>query len=112
MATTRESGLDGSVWLAFDDAVRRFFAVADRAAAPVDALTYKESHTRGDMTKERRSPGTAGTRWSLVLRAGGPRTPVSRTALEELCRGYLAPLRALAGHFERDPIRAEDLVQS
>lgn len=51
------------------------------------------------------------TRWSLVLRAGGAVTPASRAALDELCRIYRAPLLAIAGRFERDPGRAEDLIQ-
>jgi RNA polymerase sigma factor (sigma-70 family) len=52
------------------------------------------------------------TRWSLVLRAGGAGHPDSRRALEELCRAYLPPLRALANRIVLDADRAEDLVQS
>ncbi|HLK36125.1 MAG TPA: sigma-70 family RNA polymerase sigma factor [Polyangiaceae bacterium] len=51
------------------------------------------------------------TRWSLVLRAGGPRTDASRRALAELCSAYRPPLVAWARHFEADPERAEDVVQ-
>jgi RNA polymerase sigma-70 factor (ECF subfamily) len=51
------------------------------------------------------------TRWSLVKRAGGEPTKESRKALGELCRTYRAPLLAFARSLERDPERAEDLVQ-
>jgi RNA polymerase sigma-70 factor (ECF subfamily) len=51
------------------------------------------------------------TRWSLVLEAGGPSTPASRVALEELCRIYRPALSAFAKHLEFDADRAEDLVQ-
>jgi RNA polymerase sigma factor (sigma-70 family) len=51
------------------------------------------------------------TRWSLVLRAADSSAPESRVALEELCRAYRPPLRQLAGWIERNPERAEDLVQ-
>jgi len=55
--------------------------------------------------------GFGQTRWTLVLRAGGIASPESRRALEELCRAYREPLRDFAGWLERDPERADDLVQ-
>lgn len=56
--------------------------------------------------------GLQSTRWTLVLRAGGARTPESRAALEELCALYRPPLLAFARHLTRDAEQAEDLVQS
>ena len=55
--------------------------------------------------------GFGQTRWTLVLRAGDSASPESRRALEELCRAYRQPLRDFAGCLERDPQRADDLVQ-
>lgn len=51
------------------------------------------------------------TRWSLVVRAGGPSTVESRAALAELCRIYRGPLLAYALRYVNDPARAEDFVQ-
>jgi RNA polymerase sigma-70 factor (ECF subfamily) len=51
------------------------------------------------------------TRWSLVLRAAGEPTEASRKALDELCRAYEAPIRALARRREPNPDRLDDLVQ-
>jgi RNA polymerase sigma factor (sigma-70 family) len=51
------------------------------------------------------------TRWSLVLRAGGPSTVESRAALAELCRIYRGPLLTYALRYVNDPARAEDFVQ-
>ena len=53
----------------------------------------------------------ATTRWTVVLTAGGGRTPQADLAMEELCRTYWYPLYAYVrrqGHSRED---AEDLTQ-
>lgn len=57
------------------------------------------------------SPRFATTRWSLVLTAGGAKTPESEAALESLCRTYWFPLYAFARRKGREPEAAEDSVQ-
>lgn len=86
-------------------------------------LTFRQKKTADPAIDPRAIPRTGAktmlpprqrfenTRWSLVLRAGGPSTPASRAALEELCRLYRPPLSAFARHIEFDADRAEDLVQ-
>jgi RNA polymerase sigma-70 factor (ECF subfamily) len=64
----------------------------------------------------RAAPGGRGrfatTHWSLVLAAGGPRTPGSHDALATLCRLYWYPLYAYARRNGQPPDHAEDLVQA
>jgi RNA polymerase sigma factor (sigma-70 family) len=57
------------------------------------------------------SPRFATTRWSVVLAAGGARTPEAREALEVLCRAYWYPLYAYARRKGHDAGDAEDAVQ-
>lgn len=57
------------------------------------------------------SPRFATTRWSLILTAGGAKTPEAEAALEALCRGYWYPLYAFARRKGRGPEAAEDSVQ-
>jgi RNA polymerase sigma-70 factor (ECF subfamily) len=94
----------------FDDVLRGRPAFAD-FAAPSRAAVDRSSLPRTSMTMDTKGRAPTGTRWSLVLRAGGA-TPEARMALDELCRAYRRPLRALAGCFEREPARAEELLQS
>lgn len=52
------------------------------------------------------------TRWSIVVAAGGPRSPNARAALSTLCESYWYPLYAYSrrrGHTHQD---AQDLIQS
>ena len=51
------------------------------------------------------------TRWSVVHRAGGPRSPEARAALEELCARYWYPLYAFLRRSGSRPDEAADLVQ-
>jgi RNA polymerase sigma factor (sigma-70 family) len=52
------------------------------------------------------------THWSLVLRAGGPKTRASHEALGTLCQTYWYPLYAYARRFGHGVEEAEDLVQA
>jgi RNA polymerase sigma factor (sigma-70 family) len=54
----------------------------------------------------------ATTRWSVVLRAGGPTSAGSATALEQLCRTYWYPLYSFARRNGVPAHDAEDLTQS
>lgn len=54
----------------------------------------------------------ATTRWSLVLAAQGPDSPVATQALELLCRAYWYPLYAQVRRMGLTPMEAEDLTQS
>ncbi len=59
-------------------------------------------------------PGGGGfptTHWSAVLAAGGKSSPAMRSALEELCRSYWAPLYAFARRVGHSPEDARDLTQ-
>jgi RNA polymerase sigma-70 factor (ECF subfamily) len=113
MVDTPDSTLDGSPWTRVDDAIRRLLTLADRAPTSVDPLHARDTLPTTPMNDETRSGSTSRTQWSLIVRAGGPRTPDSRAALEQLCRAYLPPLRALAHRFTWwDRSRAEDLLQS
>ncbi|HOW65735.1 MAG TPA: sigma-70 family RNA polymerase sigma factor [Candidatus Paceibacterota bacterium] len=60
---------------------------------------------------ETRSGVFATTHWSVVLEAGGPQTPQSAAALEQLCRTYWYPLYAYLRRTGCNPDDAEDLVQ-
>ena len=51
------------------------------------------------------------TRWSRIIRAGDPGDPVSRTALEDLCRDYWFPLYAFVRRHGVGADDAEDIVQ-
>jgi RNA polymerase sigma-70 factor (ECF subfamily) len=60
------------------------------------------------------APGPASfatTRWSIVVRAGGPTGPDARAALETLCATYWYPLYAYARRRGQARHGAEDLVQ-
>ena len=52
------------------------------------------------------------TRWTVVLAAGDPSAPDSRTALENLCRAYWYPLYAYVRRHSRTRTDAEDLTQA
>ena len=52
----------------------------------------------------------ATTRWSLILKSRSDSSS-ARTALEELCRNYRAPVLAYVRHFGIPLDRAEDLTQ-
>jgi RNA polymerase sigma factor (sigma-70 family) len=52
------------------------------------------------------------TRWSLVARAGSPRSPAAREALELLCRAYWFPIYAFIRRQHADPEEAQDLAQA
>lgn len=61
------------------------------------------------------SPGSrvfATTRWTVVLRAGGPTSDGSTKALECLCRIYWYPLYSFARRGGASPHDAEDITQS
>ena len=51
------------------------------------------------------------TKWSVILRANAGSSPLSRAALEELCRLYWPPLYAYLRRSGRTPHDAQDLVQ-
>ncbi len=53
----------------------------------------------------------ATTHWSVVLAAGGPDTPQSQAALEQLCRTYWYPLYAYVRRRGYSPEDAQDLTQ-
>ena len=53
----------------------------------------------------------ATTHWSVVLAAGGPGTPESAAALEQLCRTYWYPLYAYVRRRGYSPEDAQDLTQ-
>jgi RNA polymerase sigma factor (sigma-70 family) len=102
-----------------DSILARLGALALSTTPPCRSppVTAKKAPANRDKLARRAMPmdtgrrGFAETRWSLVLRASGEPTAVSREALAELCRAYRAPLRAFARRLEADPDRAEDLVQ-
>jgi len=52
------------------------------------------------------------TRWTVVLQAGGPTSPGSAAALDQLCRSYWHPLYHYARRSGLTPTDAEDLTQS
>jgi RNA polymerase sigma-70 factor (ECF subfamily) len=54
----------------------------------------------------------ATTRWTVVLAAGRPGTPLADVALEELCRSYWYPLYAYVRRHGRSREDAEDLTQA
>lgn len=54
----------------------------------------------------------ATTRWTVVLRAGGPTSDGSAAALEQLCRTYWYPLYSYARRTGLTAHDAEDLTQS
>src|SRR5450432_1554098 len=54
----------------------------------------------------------ATTRWTVVLRAGGPTSEGSAAALELLCRTYWYPLYSFARRSGVPAHDAEDLTQS
>jgi RNA polymerase sigma-70 factor (ECF subfamily) len=64
------------------------------------------------VTEPRRRQRFATTHWSLVLTAGGPRTPASHDALATLCETYWYPLYAYARRVGHGVEEAEDLVQA
>ena len=51
------------------------------------------------------------TRWSVIIRAVAKPSPLSRAALEDLCRLYWPPLYAFLRRSGRTPHEAQDLVQ-
>lgn len=51
------------------------------------------------------------TRWSLVLQAGNPNSPLARESLAELCRAYWYPLYAYIRRRGNVPEQAKDLTQ-
>lgn len=53
----------------------------------------------------------ATTRWSLVIKAGGPSDDPSRAALAELCQLYWPPLYSFLRRHGHSRERAEDLTQ-
>src|SRR5580700_7532832 len=57
--------------------------------------------------------GTAfpATQWSMIIRAGGPSSRLTREALETLCRTYWAPLYADGRRQGSEPHEAKDIVQ-
>jgi len=70
------------------------------------------------MTAPIASPETSGsgdwfatTHWSVVLAAGQAESPRSRTALEELCKGYWYPLYVFARRQGNSQEDAQDLTQ-
>ncbi len=98
--------------------LRRSLAGADGSAEipavdrpPMDAAdeasAVRAKLPRGARPMEPKGRGFDETKWSLVLRAGA----AAPGALQELCRAYRAPLQAFALRIERDPERAEDVVQ-
>jgi RNA polymerase sigma-70 factor (ECF subfamily) len=54
----------------------------------------------------------ATTCWTVVLEAGGPQSPGSEAALEQLCRTYWYPLYFFARREGHSACEAEDLTQS
>jgi RNA polymerase sigma-70 factor (ECF subfamily) len=57
-------------------------------------------------------PAFLTTRWSMVLSAGGERTPEAERALESLCQAYWFPLFAHVRRSGRTAADAEDLTQA
>ena len=51
------------------------------------------------------------TQWSVVLNAGAGASPLSSSALEDLCRAYWPPLYSFLRRQGHSPHDAEDLVQ-
>ena len=51
------------------------------------------------------------TRWSVIIRAVAKPSPLSRAALEDLCRLYWPPLYAFLRRSGQTPHEAQDLVQ-
>ena len=51
------------------------------------------------------------TRWSVIIRAVAVPSPISRAALEDLCRIYWPPLYAFLRRSGQTPHEAQDLVQ-
>jgi RNA polymerase sigma factor (sigma-70 family) len=51
------------------------------------------------------------TKWSVIIRAAAVSSPLSRAALEDLCRLYWPPLYAFLRHSGHPPHEAQDLVQ-
>jgi RNA polymerase sigma factor (sigma-70 family) len=51
------------------------------------------------------------TRWSVIIRAVAVPSPLSRAALEDLCRLYWPPLYAFLRRSGQTPHEAQDLVQ-
>jgi DNA-directed RNA polymerase specialized sigma24 family protein len=54
------------------------------------------------------------TRWSVIIHAVAVPSPLSRAALEDLCRLYWPPLYAFlkySGHAPHEAHEAQDLVQ-
>jgi len=51
------------------------------------------------------------TRWSVIIRAVAVPSPISRAALEDLCRLYWPPLYAFLRRSGHTPHEAQDLVQ-
>jgi RNA polymerase sigma-70 factor (ECF subfamily) len=66
---------------------------------------------------EQNPPSNAGdsrfpeTQWSLVLRAGQAETPLTRDALNTLCKRYWYPIYAFIRRKGNDPEQARDLTQ-
>jgi RNA polymerase sigma-70 factor (ECF subfamily) len=51
------------------------------------------------------------TKWSVIIRAAAVPSPLSREALEDLCRVYWPPLYAFLRRSGHTPHEAQDLVQ-
>ncbi len=51
------------------------------------------------------------TKWSVIIRATAVTSPISREALEDLCRLYWPPLYAFLRRSGQTPHEAQDLVQ-
>ncbi len=51
------------------------------------------------------------TKWSVIIRATAVPSPISRDALEDLCRLYWPPLYAFLRRSGQTPHEAQDLVQ-
>ena len=51
------------------------------------------------------------TKWSVIIRAAAIPSPLSRDALEDLCRTYWPPLYAFLRRSGHSPHEAQDLVQ-
>ncbi len=58
-----------------------------------------------------RNVGFPATQWSIILKAGGPSSLLTRDALEKLCSVYWPPLYAFLRRNGSDPHEAKDLVQ-
>ena len=63
------------------------------------------------MAETQRHAEFPATKWSVIQRAAGTRSPSSREALEDLCRAYWPPLSAFLRRSGHQPDEAKDLVQ-